>query len=190
MRSLAAALVSMGLTLAGMAQQPAANTADVEKDFSKRLGDYLTVRKNALDGLQKLKPTPKPETIQRHERELAQRIRALRPDAKQGDIFTPEIAADFRRLLAVTMQGPEAVRIRKSLRRAEPVHTLTLKVNATYPHGIPLQSTPPTLLLNLPKLPSEIEYRVVGHALILRDQGANLIIDFLPDAIPAEAHAS
>jgi len=86
-------------------------------------------------------------------------------------------------LAGTVTHGPAAGRVEKSLRRAEPVK-LTLKVNQTYPQNIPLQSLPPTLLQNLPVLPPELEYRVVGHALVLRDIGANLIVDFIPDLIP------
>jgi hypothetical protein len=81
------------------------------------------------------------------------------------------------------MKGPRAARIRESLKRAEPVK-LRLKVNDEYPRTIPLQSTPPTLLLNLPELPKEVDYRIVGRALILRDVDANIVIDFIPNAIP------
>jgi hypothetical protein len=55
-----------------------------------------------------------------------------------------------------------------------------LHVNATYPVKVPLQSTPPTLLLDLSQLPSEVEYRIVGRDLVLRDVGANLVVDFNP----------
>ena len=39
---------------------------------------------------------------------------------------------------------------------------------------------PPSILLNLPKLPEELEYRFVGPHLILHDVNANLIVDFIP----------
>jgi hypothetical protein len=59
-----------------------------------------------------------------------------------------------------------------------------LKVNEAYPPNIPLQSTPATILLNLPRLPQELEYRIAGHALVLRDAVANIVVDLMPDAIP------
>jgi hypothetical protein len=65
------------------------------------------------------------------------------------------------------------------------VHKLGLQVNEQYPQVSAMQSTPPTLLSNLPKLPSEIEYRIVGRELVLLDTASNLIIDLLPDALPA-----
>ncbi|HLY20154.1 MAG TPA: hypothetical protein VKR61_23160, partial [Bryobacteraceae bacterium] len=95
---------------------------------------------------------------------------------------------EFRRLIGLTLQA-EAPRIRRSLHRAEPVQLHDLRVDRSYPEGVPLQSTPPTILLNLPKLPSELEYRVVGRALVLLDVEANLIVDYIPDALPARTNA-
>jgi hypothetical protein len=44
---------------------------------------------------------------------------------------------------------------------------------------------PPTLLQKLPKLPKELEYRIVGHNLVLLDTEPNLVVDVLSNAIPA-----
>jgi hypothetical protein len=43
---------------------------------------------------------------------------------------------------------------------------------------------PPSLLLKLPQLPNEVRYRFVGRALIVRDTEANVILDYILDAIP------
>jgi hypothetical protein len=156
--------------------------AQALKDFDRRVSDYIKLRKTIK--VRDLKPTPSSAEIQHHERETAERIREARMSAAQGDVFTPEIAAEFRRLIATTMQEPEAGKIRASLRHAEPVHLKVLRVNQTYPRHVPLQSTPPSLLLNLPPLPPELDYRVVGRDLVLRDTGANLLVDFIANAIP------
>ena len=81
------------------------------------------------------------------------------------------------------MRGHRAKQVEQSLRHAEPVR-VDLRINAPYPEDVPLQSMPPTLLAHLPKLPPEVDYRVAGHSLVLRDVAANLIVDFIPDAIP------
>jgi hypothetical protein len=154
------------------------------EDFSKRVADYGKLHKAARSQAHALKPTNSAEAIAHHEHEFARRIRESRPGVQPGNIFTPEIAAGFRRLLGMTMQGPEGPRIRESLRRAAPLPPRGLRVNHAYPDGLPLESTPPSLLLNLPKLPAELEYRIVGHELILRDVEANLIVDLIPNAIP------
>jgi hypothetical protein len=43
---------------------------------------------------------------------------------------------------------------------------------------------PPTLLRTLPRLPDEVAYRILGSALLLVDRKANMIVDFMPNAIP------
>jgi hypothetical protein len=158
--------------------------ASIVQDFEDRVQAYMKLHQQAEARLHlpALKPTEAPEKIQQHERQLADGIRSLRPRARQGDIFTKQIAAEFRRLIRITLAGPQANRIRASLRHGEPVD-LRLRVNQNYPHGAPLQNTPPTLLLNLPKLPASLEYRVVGRDLGLHDIDANLLVDFIPNAI-------
>ncbi len=180
-----AALLSFA-ALAGLCLAARAETnpsAALVKDFEDRIAAYMKLRDKAARDLPRLKPTPNASKISRHERELADRIRQERPSAAQGDIFTPEIGAEFRRLIRATMEGPEGARIKSSLNHAEPV-AITLRVGDAYPHDVPLQSTPPSLLLNLPKLPRDLGYRIVGRALVLRDSRANLVVDFLPAALP------
>jgi hypothetical protein len=152
-------------------------------DFDKRVAGYLKLHKRAGTGLPQSKPTGSPETITNREHELAEKIRSLRPNAKRGDIFTLAISAEFRRLLKMTWRGSDAAHIRSSLASSEPV-SLVLHVNGTYPTTVPLQSTPATLLQNLPVLPQELEYRVIAHNLVLRDIEANVIVDFIERAIP------
>ena len=60
---------------------------------------------------------------------------------------------------------------------------MPLVVNAIYPDGPPLSTVPPTLLLRLPTLPATLDYRFVGKALVLRDVRANIIVDFIPNAL-------
>ena len=43
---------------------------------------------------------------------------------------------------------------------------------------------PPNILAAMPALPKDIEYRFIEKHLILRDARANLIIDYVPNAIP------
>jgi 3',5'-cyclic AMP phosphodiesterase CpdA len=44
---------------------------------------------------------------------------------------------------------------------------------------------PPRLVEVLPPLPKQLEYDFTGRALILRDVDADLVVDFIPDALPA-----
>ncbi len=183
MSSISVVALAAALALAGAAEKRANPDAAVLKDFSDRVDAYMKLRKTAEGGLPKLKPKESAAEVMQHERQLAAAIRAARPVAKQGEVFTPPIAAEFRRLITETMRGPEGARIRQSLRSAEPVRA-PIEINAAYPSKVPLQSTPPTLLLNLPKLPQELRYQIVGRDLILQDEPANLVVDFIPAALP------
>ena len=82
--------------------------------------------------------------------------------------------------MAMQPGGPQ---VRRSLRSAEPVQ-LHLQINEKYPEGVPLQTTPPSLLQSLPALPPEIEYRITGQDLVLVDAKANLIVDLIRGVFP------
>jgi hypothetical protein len=152
-------------------------------EFERRVAAYTKLHKSAAAELPRLKPTESSGTINHHEQDLAAKIRHMRRHAKKGDIFTPPVAVEFRRLIGLTLQGTAAVEIRNSLHRAEPV-SLKIRVNDTYPASLPLQSTPPTLLENLPPVPKELDYRLIGGDLVLRDVDANLVVDLIARAIP------
>ena len=185
--SLAFILASAYFALAQVAS-PAGKSANqnslIIQDFDKKLDDYAKLRKRAQAEL----PDPKSETsaanVKQYQQSLAQNIRIERPRAKAGDIFTPSISQLFRELIATPIRGNSGGKVRASLRHAEPVHELPLEVNQEYPQTAAMQSTPPTLLSNLPKLPPDLEYRIVGRGLILLDTKANLIVDLLPNALP------
>jgi hypothetical protein len=170
-------------------QAPAPATGKVNPDsvilgdFTNRVAEYVKLRKKVKDALPGQKPTSSQSAIARHEQDLAKGIREAREHASPGDIFTPEISVVFKRLILGAMKGSKGAAVQQSLQRAEPVQ-LVLRVNREYPAGLPLQSTPPTLLANLPSLPKEVDYRLVGPNLILRDVEANLIIDFITRALP------
>ena len=58
------------------------------------------------------------------------------------------------------------------------------EVNARYPAGLPFPTTPWPILARLPSLPAGLSYRIVGRDLILLDEPADLIVDFMRNAIP------
>src|SRR5436305_3660207 len=111
------------------ATDSAVTNSPAMKDFQKRVADYLKLHKTAKSEVHRLKPTTSAEEIAHHEHHLAKRIRELRGGVVPGNIFTPEIAAEIRRLIAITMQGPEGGRIHASLQRAAPVHLNALRVD-------------------------------------------------------------
>jgi hypothetical protein len=179
-------VVLFGVEIHGQTSaRPSNPDAAAVQEFEKRVADFLKVHKQVEAKLPRLKLTAVSKEIMDHQQQLARGIIKARKSAKQGDIFSAAIISEFQRRIGIAMRGPNGVNIRTSLAHAEPVR-IEVGVNAQYPAAVPLQSSPPTLLLNLPKLPPELDYRIVGNALVLRDVTANLIIDFMPDAIPPD----
>jgi hypothetical protein len=179
MRIVVAAVVLLSGALCAQIGHPAVNAdSAIIQDFEKRVAGYLQLRKSIESNLTKLKSTPSQEKISHHETDLGREVREARKHARPGDIFTPEIAGEIRRLITIAVQQGNGDHIGQSLRHAEPVQ-LHLEINQSYPERVPLQSTPPSLLENLPPLPPEIEYRITGPDLVLLDAKANLIVDII-----------
>ncbi|WP_031496956.1 hypothetical protein [Bryobacter aggregatus] len=170
--------------MASLCAQPRENALSlVLADFDQRVRAYVAIHKRVERELPPMKPTKAVEMLHSQRLSLAKGIIAARKDALAGDVITPAIAKELRGLLKLAMTGPNAVRIARSLDHAEP-QSFVLKINTPYPPRVPLQSMPPTVLANLPSLPPELEYRLVGQALLLYDEKANLIVDFLQAALP------
>jgi hypothetical protein len=147
--------------------------AVVLADFQDRVKKYVELHKEASD----------PAKIRDAQVALAKKIAAMRKTARQGDIFTPEVRPLLRRLMYPELKGAEGRETKEEIKEDKPAKPVPLKVNAPYPEGEPLPTMPANLLQNLPQLPEEVEYRIVGKTLILRDVTANIIVDFLPNAI-------
>lgn len=156
--------------------------AEVLKQFRDGVDEYLKLRDKVCAGMPKLEETSDPAEITRRERALGEAIRAARAGAKQGGIFTPEVADIFRETIRANLsQRPPQER--KAALDSLP-GKLALDVNDFYPSTVPLATVPPKLLRQLPRLPDTLEYRLVGDRLILRDVDANLVVDFVPKAVP------
>ena len=180
------------------AEQNANPDAIVLADFQKRIDAYMAIHKDAAKDAPPLKETKNPGEIKAAQDALGVKIRAARMTARQGEIMTPEIQNKFRRLMypVVTSPAPQGTvgrEVKKDIkeelkenteeRKEEGGKPVVLKVNARYPEDTPLPTTPPQVLMNLPKLPEQLEYRLVGKNLIIRDVEANIIVDFVPNAI-------
>ena len=117
--------------------------------------------------------------------ELAVAIRAERPDAKQGDFFTPALAPELRARIdhALAKNGFTADDVREKERRdAIDAGAAVLRVNGTFPWALGTAMFP-CVIAALPPLPPELQYRIVGDALVLIDVHASLIVDLLPHAL-------
>jgi len=148
-------------------------------DFKERIQAYLKVHNDAESKVPKLKETNDPAKVHDREAALGAMIRRMRTSAREGEVF----GTSFREVLAREVRQDFLERSaadRKALMIEVPTRT-RIAVNTTYPTQLPLATFPPRLLQRLPDLPPELEYRIVGKNLILRDTGADLIVDFVPN---------
>jgi hypothetical protein len=159
--------------------------------FSASVNDYVKVREAAQKKAPPLSKNATAEQIQKYEQAIVSEIRSARVSAKPGDVFKPEVQQLFRKILKENFAGPENKTARETARQGNPAHDKekgeaapVIQINAAYPKSAPLSSVPPLLLLQLPKLPKDIEYRFSGQTLILWDSLSNLIIDYMKGAAP------
>jgi hypothetical protein len=163
-------------------ENPSDANAAIIKEFVRRVNDYAALHKKLEATLPPLPKQTDPKIIDQHERALATLIQDARKGAKQGDIFSGQMQALVRRLLAPIFAGAEGAHVRAEIMDNEDKGDVTLTPSARYPDVIPVSTVPPQVLQNLPKLPEDMEYRFVRQNLILFDPHAHIIPDWVPQA--------
>ena len=178
---LAVALVcgTAAMTIAQPLSSPAVDA------FVAATHDYVRMhrRLERITGPIELNSTP--DSINRAMQALAAAIRAERPDAHQGDLFTPAVAGELRTRIndALLEHGFTAADLRASERQdgIDPT-SVTLRVNGTF-FWVLASAMFPCVIEALPPLPPELQYRIVGNDLVLVDVHASLVVDILPNVL-------
>ena len=193
--ALSIAVLSMVVTAGSQAvpqavpKVPQAVPKDDAKEFQSMVQKYIVIQKKAL---RKVPSIPKTTTdaalISKHQLQVADAIRALRPNAMPGEIFTPWLRTTIAAAIKQQVKGKAGADVKATIagdgnpKSAESPSPVKLTINGAYPDKAPLSTVPPSLLMALPVLPEGVEYRFVGHTLILRDTKANIVVDTLPNA--------
>jgi hypothetical protein len=151
--------------------------------FEKQLKDYIELRNKVRANAPKLSKDSTPEQIQAFRTTLQQSLRSARPHAKRGELFRPETADFIRRTLKTEFQGKDRQELREQIFETE-TQGVVLRVNYPYAQSAELSEMPATLLTKLPPLPKELRYRFVGRNMLLVDRESDVIIDYMPDALP------
>jgi len=165
-----------------VAQRATNPTAAALAEFTKQLNAYMDLHKKEESSVPEVKKGATPAEVMVFEKALSERIKATRATAKQGDVFVPDVVPVLKKIFADYYQRRSGREIRLLF---DEVPNFKPQVNMTYPPNLPKGSFPPRLGLAMPQLPDELEYRLVGDNLVLRDTEANLIIDYLPNILPA-----
>jgi len=151
--------------------------------FIENVNQYAKLQEQLEKKLPKLTPKSEPEEIATRQTALEEAVRSARADARPGDLFNKETADHIRRVIREEFKGTKRQTLLATI-RDENTQGIPLKVNYPYPDAKAYSTVPPSLLLKLPLLPKTLEYRFIGRHLILLDKKADLIVDFMLNAVP------
>ena len=151
--------------------------AETLAEFHRRVVDYAALRSRLEVGLPPLVPTTNADDIEDFERRLAERIRHAR-GSRRGQLFVGPMEGQMKRILRV-----QADQVTIQAIMDDSPAEFDVDVNDTYRKRYALATMPPKLLLLLPELVPDLQYRFVGRHLILYDGRANMIVDEIPYAL-------
>jgi hypothetical protein len=159
-------------------------TPQVPRDFVARVNQYVEMHRLVTAPLGLPQMCSDPEELLRQQSEFARAIREGRPNAREGDIFTANAARYFRTLIA-EVAWQRGLDLMGEIEDAVGWDTeaAVVEVNAQVPWNAgPMMW--PSVLWRLPELPPELEYRFVGHDLVLVDVVSGIVVDVLRESIP------
>jgi hypothetical protein len=184
MQVMALAVIVLSALLSSPSLAPGQQPIDRERaltSFRHRIESYMALHQR-IEG-----PIPPPaESLDRRStlgrRYLQSAIRSARAGARQGDIFSPEVAQLFRALIAESLADRD-------------VEAMLTEMNADHPwehgtHALVNESCAPEsthevpriVLVRLPAVSPHLQYRILDHDLVLVDVHADLVIDYVPNA--------
>ena len=159
--------------------------AKILADFKSRIDNYMELHNRLEKQAPPLKETKDPAQIKASQDVLAQKIREARKDAKPGrDLHARDPPAVPPADVSRKRRGPDGAETKAAIaEEKQELKDVKIRVNAAYPDDAPLMTVPPNILAALPKLPEDLEYRFVNRHMILLDVHANLIVDYVLNAI-------
>ena len=149
--------------------------------FQDRVAAYVALHRQCAERLLVRGVEPDPSGEATFQEALGDSIRFARRHAQPGDIVCPALAPRILQMVRSDLAARERLERQAIL---DGVPQRQVRVNDCYPSGEPLATMPPALLLRLPPLAPELQYRFIGRTLILLDVDASLVVDVLPDALP------
>jgi hypothetical protein len=160
-----------------------ANDAAAIAQFEAAIAKYMALRERLRSEIAGPVPNSSSSELTRASDSLAAAIQRARRDAKAGTLFMVPVTAVVKRRVTEVIRRDDLGPLLAAIDDEEP----TVKVPAIhlrFPGASQMATMPPSLLDALPQLPKELEYRIVGEYLILRDVDAALILDYIPAAVP------
>lgn len=174
------------VTLPAAQEQPPGRAALVAR-FNQRVHAYVALHRKVERLLPPQQIFTDPAEARRSMVGVANAMRALRPNAAEGDVFDTEIGNLFRDDIwqGLRQAGIDPEELAAEMVPEMPGDYPPPAVNGNFSWAL-ANEIPPCVLRVLPELPIELQYRFVGVDLVLIDLHANLVVDILRDALPGE----
>ena len=154
-------------------------------EFRCAVQEYVDLHRRLKTRVPPFEVTADAERNRRAVDGLAAAIRAERPHAQPGDVFTNEGGRVFRARIhaALDRNAYDALVLLRARDTDDEGGWLPLTINGAFPW---LAGTAmwPFMIEALPPLPAELQYRFVGRDLVLLDVHAEIVVDVLPAALP------
>jgi hypothetical protein len=153
------------------------------RQFETAIADYIALRQRLANEVPQ--PVPNSSSVQLNDASdgLAAAIQRSRQSAGVGDVFVAPVTLVFKRTVDDAVRTAHLRQVLATIDDEEPT-VRAPEIHLRFPSAAQMATMPPSLLAVLPRLPKELEYRIVGRFLVLRDIDAGLIIDYIPDVIP------
>jgi hypothetical protein len=153
------------------------------RPFNDAVARYVALQKRIRTEVPGPTPNSTAKELTETSDRLAAAIRRARPRAAQGEFFDAEASRIIRERISAELRSPATTVSIESIDDESP-SVVRPAIHLRFPDALELATMPPSILRLLPPLPSELEYRIMGEYLVLRDVGASLIVDFIPGAVP------
>ena len=153
------------------------------KDFDAEIARYMELRRKLGTEIQSLRPNSTSVEIVNTSDALASAIQRARLRSQARVFFSPPTTVLIKRRIVETIRTEHLVSALARIDDEGPAPN-AVTVYLRFPASSQMATMPPSLLAVLPLLPRELEHRIVGTALVLRDIDAALVLDYIPAAIP------
>jgi len=180
-------LVTLGLRGAAADHQESAGAFATHEysalaAFEHSVQDYMAVQRRLARRTPPLQVTADAARIRNAIDSLGHAIRSERAGVQPGEIFTAPVAELFRRRIVWALGNFDAAVLLQEMEEDNGTEVPQLAVNGRFPWNSG-NAIWPSMLVALPQLPEDLEYRFVGADLVLVDVRADLVVDILKGAL-------
>jgi hypothetical protein len=179
---LVAAILLGGPSRAQTPNPTPAESAALEQ-FDTAIAEYMALRRRLTNEIPRPVPNSTSVELNNASDALAGAIQRSRQNAAVGDLFAAPVIAVLKRKVDDALRTPQLRQALAGIDDEAPMVRVP-KIHLRFPGAAQMATMPASLLNVFPTLPKELEYRIVGRNLVLRDVDAALILDYIPNVIP------